>query len=44
MPRSGTTLVEQIAASHPLGAGELRDIESILTALDGGRVACPPTA
>ncbi len=28
MPRSGTTLIEQIAASHPLvhGAGELKDI------------------
>ncbi len=31
MPRSGTTLVEQIAASHPLifGAGELTDIARI---------------
>jgi tetratricopeptide (TPR) repeat protein len=31
MPRSGTTLVEQIAASHPLvfGAGELADIGNI---------------
>jgi len=30
MPRSGTTLIEQIIASHPLaaGAGELRDISS----------------
>lgn len=31
MPRSGTTLVEQIAASHPaiFGAGELKDIARI---------------
>jgi tetratricopeptide (TPR) repeat protein len=38
MPRSGTSLVEQIAASHPLvfGAGELRDISGIVQALDGG--------
>jgi len=35
MPRSGTSLVEQIAASHPdvHGAGELRDIDNIATAL-----------
>ncbi len=35
MPRSGTTLVEQILASHPLvhGAGELRDMERIVVAL-----------
>jgi hypothetical protein len=34
MPRSGTTLVEQIAASHPavIGAGELRDIDRIAAA------------
>jgi tetratricopeptide (TPR) repeat protein len=32
MPRSGTTLVEQIVASHPLvyGAGELTDISMLL--------------
>ncbi len=32
MPRSGTTLVEQILATHPdvFGAGELRDITSIV--------------
>jgi tetratricopeptide (TPR) repeat protein len=32
MPRSGTTLVEQIVASHPLvyGAGELNDISMLL--------------
>ena len=35
MPRSGTTLVEQIAASHPLvhGAGELNDVPVISSAL-----------
>jgi tetratricopeptide (TPR) repeat protein len=35
MPRSGTTLVEQIAASHSrvAGAGELRDISQILAEL-----------
>lgn len=35
MPRSGTTLVEQIAASHSQvhGAGELRDIPTITQAL-----------
>ena len=35
MPRSGTSLVEQIAASHPdvFGAGELRDVGNIATSL-----------
>ncbi len=35
MPRSGTSLVEQIASSHPevFGAGELRDIGNIAVAL-----------
>ena len=35
MPRSGTTLVEQIIASHPeaTGVGELRDIRQIATDL-----------
>ncbi len=35
MPRSGTTLVEQIAASHPqvFGAGERTDIAEISTAM-----------
>jgi hypothetical protein len=35
MPRSGTTLVEQIASSHPdvFGAGELRDIGNIAASL-----------
>jgi tetratricopeptide (TPR) repeat protein len=37
MPRSGTTLVQQIAASHPQvhGAGELHDIANILKTLGG---------
>ncbi len=36
MPRSGTTLVEQILASHPKvhGAGELPDIERAMIALN----------
>jgi tetratricopeptide (TPR) repeat protein len=38
MPRSGTTLVQQIAASHPKihGAGELRDIFDIANGLGRG--------
>jgi tetratricopeptide (TPR) repeat protein len=38
MPRSGTSLVEQIAASHPgvFGAGELKDIGEIVRSLNGG--------
>jgi tetratricopeptide (TPR) repeat protein len=38
MPRSGTSLVEQIASSHPdvFGAGELMDISNIATALVSG--------
>ena len=34
MPRSGTTLVQQILASHPqiFAAGEIRDLEQILSA------------
>jgi tetratricopeptide (TPR) repeat protein len=38
MPRSGTTLVEQIAASHPdvFGAGELSDINQIARELGEG--------
>ena len=36
MPRSGTTLVHQIAASHPavFGAGELNHVARIVMALD----------
>ena len=38
MPRSGTTLTEQIIASHPVvyGAGELRDLSLIGNAVCGG--------
>jgi tetratricopeptide (TPR) repeat protein len=37
MPRSGTTLVEQILASHPEvhGGGELRDLETAVASLAG---------
>jgi tetratricopeptide (TPR) repeat protein len=44
LPRSGTTLVEQIAASHPLvfGAGEHKDIDGILSVLNGGDKGRPP--
>jgi tetratricopeptide (TPR) repeat protein len=46
MPRSGTSLVEQILASHPrvYGAGELMDIPEITDALAGeeGRAARYP--
>lgn len=46
MPRSGTTLVEQIIASHPLahGAGELRDLFQLLEAMpseNDGALAFP---
>lgn len=36
MPRSGTTLIEQIVSSHPAvhGAGELRDLAACARALD----------
>src|SRR4029079_15102173 len=38
MPRSGTTLVEQIAASHPdvFGAGELPDVSRLAVTLSHG--------
>jgi tetratricopeptide (TPR) repeat protein len=38
MPRSGTSLVEQIAASHPgiFGAGERRDVEAIMARITRG--------
>ncbi len=44
MPRSGTTLVEQILASHPsvFGAGELYDLDDIVTEL--GNDAFPEAA
>lgn len=40
MPRSGTTLVEQMMASHPLvhGAGETDEIAAAALALGGGRL------
>lgn len=39
MPRSGTTLAEQIVASHPMvfGAGELSTMDEIVAWLDGQR-------
>ncbi len=46
MPRSGTTLIEQIIASHPkaAGAGELFDLDNIvqsLTGLNSGALSFP---
>lgn len=43
MPRSGTSLVEQIAASHPavFGAGERKDVPSIVDVLDEGSTRRP---
>ncbi len=43
MPRSGTTLIEQILASHPAvhGAGELNDIQR-LAEQAGGMPGCAP--
>lgn len=45
MPRSGTTLVEQILASHPevFGAGERRDIGAMAQRLGHGDVWISPT-
>ncbi len=44
MPRSGTTLVEQIAASHQqvFGAGERRDIQDLVTRITGGHTMAQP--
>jgi len=44
MPRSGTTLVEQILASHPQvhGAGELTDLTEISDRLASDRQLSPP--
>jgi tetratricopeptide (TPR) repeat protein len=44
MPRSGTTLVQQIAASHPQvhGAGELLDMQDIAKSLGGTDVLSIP--
>jgi tetratricopeptide (TPR) repeat protein len=47
MPRSGTTLVEQILASHPkvYGAGELNDFDTVMARLcDRARVPFPELA
>ncbi|MEA2737406.1 MAG: protein O-GlcNAc transferase, partial [Acetobacteraceae bacterium] len=46
MPRSGTSLVEQIAASHPavFGVGERKDLLPILHQLDGGLSLSSPSA
>lgn len=46
MPRSGTSLVEQIAASHPavFGGGERKDIGELVRALDRGPINTPPSA
>jgi tetratricopeptide (TPR) repeat protein len=43
MPRSGTTLVEQILASHPrvFGAGEIKDLNAAVR-MDGSREAVHP--
>ena len=44
MPRSGTTLVEQIIASHPdvAGGGELEDLDVVLASLRAARGAPYP--
>ena len=44
MPRSGTSLVEQIAASHPdvFGGGERRDIDGIMNRLTRGPSSAIP--
>ena len=46
MPRSGTTLVEQIAATHPavFGADELPDISRLAAAMARGGPAAPAQA
>jgi Tfp pilus assembly protein PilF len=43
MPRSGTTLIEQIIASHPkaVGAGDFDNIVQSLTGLNGGALSFP---
>ena len=44
MPRSGTSLIEQIAASHPrvFGAGERKDITDIVTRINRGQSSISP--
>jgi tetratricopeptide (TPR) repeat protein len=46
MPRSGTTLIEQILASHPkvFGAGELREMASLAGRISGLDTAAFPEA
>ncbi len=46
MPRSGTTLVEQILASHPdvFGAGELRNVHSLASSIQGADGSAFPTS
>ena len=43
MPRSGTTLIEQILASHPLvfGAGELRTLHALADEVEGFPASVP---
>jgi len=43
MPRSGTTLIEQILASHPMvqGAGELGRLRALVEAIDGFPASVP---
>jgi tetratricopeptide (TPR) repeat protein len=43
MPRSGTTLIEQILASHPMvmGAGELRRLRTLVEEIDGFPASVP---
>jgi tetratricopeptide (TPR) repeat protein len=45
MPRSGTTLTEQIIASHPdvYGAGELRDLKAIANRITSNGIKTFPT-
>jgi tetratricopeptide (TPR) repeat protein len=46
LPRSGTTLIEQILASHPkvFGAGELRDMAALAEEISGDNGAVVPEA
>jgi tetratricopeptide (TPR) repeat protein len=46
MPRSGTTLVEQILASHPMvhGAGELKRLQTLVDGIEGFPKAALPAA
>ena len=46
MPRSGTTLIEQILASHPqvFGAGELRQMATLAQRIGGANAATFPEA